>query len=47
MASLNYDGKKINFAVENIIKVSNEFETLSDTIKRSTTKIVSAKGFNE
>ena len=47
MASLNYDGKKINFAVENIIKVSNEFETLSDAIKRSTTKIVSAKGFNE
>lgn len=47
MASLSYDGKIVNSAVAEIVNLSQKYELLSDKIKYSANKIVSANGFSE
>ncbi len=46
MGSLIYNGSVVNEAVGNISLVSDEFHLLSDPIRTSTNKIISAKGFD-
>ena len=46
MASLSYDGDIVNNAVEEISQVSNNFDSISSSVKLATAKIISAAGFD-
>lgn len=47
MASLSYDGNIVNNAVSGISQVSNNFDSISSSVKSATAKIVSATGFDK
>ena len=47
MASLSYDGDIVNNAVEEISQVSNNFDSISSSVKLATAKIISAAGFDK
>lgn len=47
MATLNYNGDVVNSSVDELSTISNQFPSLSTSIKSATAQIVGARGFNE
>ena len=47
MASINYDGKKVNECVSDLTKLDGDFNSIASSLKEGLAQVISARGFDE